>query len=546
MEPVNSPVREKTVLIVEDREPQRLALQQALKLRGFSAYGAGDVEKARAFARELGEDLDVMVLDMRLDDPQEPDTTGADLGMEVLSAPGGWPPEFLVFSAYSEHVFYNLALKLGAAAYLQKGHDNQAEVIRHIRALALRRGLNPKRQSLSLAIQSIAETSASMSEAVSMLCEGVLGPEFQSCLGAPSAIFVSDSQGTWCCGGDAPIPRCKANIYGILTKLAESNVGSVHPFVINEKILRGHHEDLDGEILSTLDGAALLPLSVGEEVRICLGILKDEKTRLAEDPIELTKILATYLRPAVLEHLFQVLIRWSAEVIRRKALLRATSWAYVSVGQTQRSVLPELADLDVASANAPLSTLYTLSSELVETGEILALIGSSDNSDLPAEEKTEFSRSTQVAEIVRMAMEDLTDELPLDAISVEGDCTMPALREDLYVATLRVLQFFVHRAKEEPQGTLPLIRVECIVDVDRSIVVFEDRSRRISADVRRRLFSPFGSVLLLEDARLSNLHFPLFIAKALVEVKNGGKFEDRSDEIGGELGHRFVISFTSA
>lgn len=535
-------MRSKTVLIVEDSEAQRLTLQYVLERRGFAVYGAETVATARATAQELWENLDVVVLDMRLDDPQEPETTGADLGIEILSAPARWHPEFLIFSQYTRYDFYNLALRLGAAAYLLKSQNTVTEVIRHIRALSLRSGLNPERLSLSGALQRIAETSDSSVGAVISFCEEVLGPELDSCLGAPFALFVSNSQDTWCCTGDAPIPSGKANIYGVLCRLAETDVGNVQPFVIDAKALRGNHEDLDGDVLNSLDGAALLPLTVGQDVRICLCILKDEETRDPEDPIELASTLSAYLRPTVLHHVFKVLSQWSAEAIRRRAILRATSWAYVSVGQTQKAILPEPDNFDSGTVYSPLTRLHALSAELVDTGEMLELIGSSEVGNL-ATDKEEFTGSIQMAKIVRMAIEDLSDELPLNAISVEGDCALSAIPEEMYVAILRVLQFFANRASQEPQMVLPWIRVQCLADGNCSMVVFEDRSPRLRATLRQHLFSPFKSILSPVEVQTVNLHFPLFIAKALVEVRNGGTFEDRSDEIDGDLGHRFVISF---
>jgi len=206
MKLVDSLTREKRVLIVEDREVQRVALQIALENRGFSVYGAGTVATARATAQELRENLDVVVLDMRLEDPEDPEVTGADLGIEILSTPARWYPEFLIHSAFSEHFYYNLALRLGAAAYLSKV-ERSTELIHHIRALSLRSGLNPERLNLSGTFQRIAETSTSSLGAVISFCEEVLGPELHSCLGTPWALFVSNSEGTWCCAGQWSEPQ---------------------------------------------------------------------------------------------------------------------------------------------------------------------------------------------------------------------------------------------------------------------------------------------------------------------------------------------------
>src|ERR1043165_5741503 len=111
-------MQKKTVVIVEDNESQRLALHTALERRGFRVKSAATVAEARKVIEELGEEIDVMVLDMRLEDPAEPDTTGADIGIALQDEHPTWLPEFLIHSAYALVNYYKLALRLGAAAYL--------------------------------------------------------------------------------------------------------------------------------------------------------------------------------------------------------------------------------------------------------------------------------------------------------------------------------------------------------------------------------------------------------------------------------------------
>ncbi len=39
------------------------------------------------------------------------------------------------------------------------------------------------------------------------------------------------------------------------------------------------------------------------------------------------------------------------------------------------------------------------------------------------------------------------------------------------------------------------------------------------------------------------LHLSLYMAKMLIELRNGGVVEDRSDEVEGDYGHRIALSF---
>ena len=65
-------MRNETTLIVENRKPLRTSIHQDLENRDFRAASAGDVRTARRLIRELRDELDVVVLDMDLEDPEFP------------------------------------------------------------------------------------------------------------------------------------------------------------------------------------------------------------------------------------------------------------------------------------------------------------------------------------------------------------------------------------------------------------------------------------------------------------------------------------------
>jgi CheY-like chemotaxis protein len=172
------------VLYIEDSESQRKSLKMALEHRGFRVGVAGDVAAARSLFEKLRGQIDVVALDMRLEDPKWPQMTGADVAMEYFSPQTPYLPEFLIHSAYSEVDYYKLALKLGVATYLEKSEHKQADFIRHIRALMIRRFLSIKHPEASDWIQRIVEASRNRSEAIVKFCQDQLEPIFSGRLAA--------------------------------------------------------------------------------------------------------------------------------------------------------------------------------------------------------------------------------------------------------------------------------------------------------------------------------------------------------------------------
>src|SRR2546426_9450740 len=77
-------MRQKIVFIVENESGVRTTFTTEFAQRGFDVYSVETVKEARYLINELGEKIDVALLDMKLEtDPDEPGTTGADLGMEL-------------------------------------------------------------------------------------------------------------------------------------------------------------------------------------------------------------------------------------------------------------------------------------------------------------------------------------------------------------------------------------------------------------------------------------------------------------------------------
>src|SRR5438270_5514368 len=178
-------MRQKIVFIVENEPGLITTYAQELKARGLDVYSAETVREARYLIAELGEKIDVALLDMKLEtDPDEPRTTGADLGLELKKRCISITPEFLIRSGYSEVAYLKSALELGAAAYMSKDTYIN-DIIRHVRALMLRHYLKVENPNVVEELNRIAATTKNITDSIGSFCEHIIAPTFADCLGPP-------------------------------------------------------------------------------------------------------------------------------------------------------------------------------------------------------------------------------------------------------------------------------------------------------------------------------------------------------------------------
>jgi DNA-binding response OmpR family regulator len=220
------------IIYIEDSESQRKALKMALKLLGFKVEVAGNVTDARRLFEKHQKQVDVVVLDMRLEDPEWPQMTGADIAMEYFDTQTPYAPEFLIHSAYSEVDYYKLAWKLGVATYLEKSEYRQDDIIRHIRALAIKRALSVKNPETSDRIQRIVETSRDQSEAIEKFCRHELEPELAGRLGTSFIFLLSEGHRTSCYTSEASFPG-SLDLYEVIQTLVFSDIQPKAPFILD-------------------------------------------------------------------------------------------------------------------------------------------------------------------------------------------------------------------------------------------------------------------------------------------------------------------------
>jgi DNA-binding NarL/FixJ family response regulator len=545
----------KRVLVVEDEEPIRVPLVSALKYRGFEAVGAPNVSEARKLIDKEGQNIDVTVLDMALEDQDHPNLIGTDVGMEIVKANPKYPPEFLILSGHTLPDYYNAALRLGTAAYIVKGTLPQDDLIRHIRSLALRRALNADREDLEEKIEIIAAMSHSPDAAIVEICQRVFAPETRACLGLPYVFLLSDSKGTQNCGCDAGLPPGYAPAYDQVQALVFGAVNDADPIIFQKENLTGAADAKASDIYEKLTGSVFLRLFKAHDLRLSMGILRpdDESAFVPEDPGKLAGILSSYLRPTVIEHLFHVLSLLAATIERtkRNTLLEHTSRFCLYVGQTQLDVLNEAVESkEIESKSQYFQKLKRLASDLRATGNEFSRL-----SDISPRSGEETLPPVSVSDVIEQAWREIKEQFPVGELTLEQtgqSFKLEIERDDLLVVFLRVLQWMAQRLDKTPIDVAPGISIHHETQGGRREIIITDRSRRLGNPLRKKLFEPFTQATTSPSSNMEDgkerpgLYLPLYLAKMLVEVKNHGLLEDRSDDLESKIGHRFVISFPIA
>jgi DNA-binding NarL/FixJ family response regulator len=540
-------MEDKTVVVVEDQPGQSEPLKRALQRRGFQVEVAATVAEARRIIEILGEAIDVMVLDMILEDPDEPNMTGADIGIEVRDKHPDWMCEFVISTVHSEVVdYYRLALRLGAAAYLSKKVMSVWDVVMHVRALALKRSLRLERREVIDKLRSISESTRSLPEAVKKFCRELLAPELNACLGAPYILLLTDDQGTQNVATNTDLQIGYSSIYGAIQIMAHGITGVSMPHVVSEDDLRNLPapvNESEAEVVVRLPSAVFLPLANVKNFRLsaALFVPREGEIEYSEDTQQLATVLAQYVSPAIVELFLTILVHLDSQ---KRAMLKSISDLCLYLGETAQRILDEgIANEELQETSFAFKQLATMAADLSQTGIIL---NSAANNPL-----TDDSPVLEVSELIKSAFADFravlrSDELKLE---VEGSCRIRALRDDIEIAINHLLHWLTERSSDTPPDLQPQIHVECVERNESALVIFEDRSRRLPERLRACLFDPFAtSVVRRAEAGepRPGLYLPLYMAKVLVEEKYGGRLEDKSDDMEGKVGHRLVMGFSKS
>jgi DNA-binding NarL/FixJ family response regulator len=559
-------MKRQTVLIVEDRPTLRLALYQGLNnVYGFNVIAAKDAEAAWSIAAQTG-DIDVVLLDVEL-----PGENGLEFGQRLKKLREDAPPEFLVYTAHDKPEYYQMAMALGAAGYLQKGKYGGAPdsdkppridvLSQHIRALALRRSL--QRSGITDHVRAIAEKSRSREEAITNFCKEILIPELRNTFGQAFVVLLSNGGRTTLLAGSevtAPsgdaLQRIQAAVY--------ARVGDADPLVVNTFDLLVGLSEGERESARFLDCAAFIPLAPRSS-QLSLGLLS--AGRDAEPAKQQAKVLDNYFQREIVGHLMHMTWLWSeieanrrieaqkreAEVQKREVLLTATSKFCLYQGQ---EILSVLFDAQQGSDNmeglVPVTRLQTIGTEMLNAGQILTHFAHSDeplmardHDGVPMKQLIEKVWSTEVSPRLRRPS-------AAGMLRVDGECRAFDREERAGRAVSQILGWMGRRLLRfgESEDDLALF-VVCNPPRgrERVQVIFEERtSRRLPVELRRTFFEPFYAQTAAEpvsDQGDGGRRLGLYLAQTLAQLA-GGALSDRSDDIGGPRGHRFVLELPAA
>ena len=533
---------QKTIAIVEDDIEQRNFFVNALGRRGFRAEGAGTVKEALRLLEELGETTDVMLLDMQLLDPDDP-STGAEIAIKLRDKHPDWMPEYVVKTAYSYIVdYYRFAIELGVAAYLSHDKVTEEDVIRHIRALALKRALRVDRPQVMAALSAISQSTRNLSQAVVTFCRDMLASELDACLGTPYVLLLSDEYGTQNVATNYNLPNGYQSFYAAIQEMAHSINTPSSPYVISDVEIKGFPTPTtatDVIILERLPGAAFLPLAKVMQFKLSLILFvpRSGEWKLAEETGPFASVLAQHVRPSIFEHFLGMLIQLDAQ---NRMMLTSASRFCLYIGQEQERIIGDgLKSAELQRETNLYHSLSTMAEDLRRTGTILDSATSGHAREALA--------VIEMKDMVEKELSDLMATTDFGNLNffVAGSCQVNA-GSDLAIAVKRLLQWLIQRSTETPPAMEPEIQVQCIACEHDSKIIFRDRSRRLPTGLREQLFEPFSTSVLRtsgEGESGPGLYLPLYLAKVLVEAKYGGRLSDESDAMEGDIGHMLMMSF---
>jgi CheY-like chemotaxis protein len=544
------------VFHLEDNEAQRIATQLSLELRGFTVGSPESIAEAKSLLDREGASFDVVILDMNLDGYKDyQGETGGRLAIDFLRANEPlWRPEFLILSAYQSQETQTSALQLGVAAYLSKQEAGMENLINHVRVLALRHALSNPQPEIAGDISSIAQNSINEVDAILKFSKSSLIPAMKASLGLPFFLLLTTQKttenngqiDTFYVGGNIDWPTT-SNYYEVLQSLAYSSANDPKPVQIFDGLLPPPVDDIDRALYAKLEGGALIPIAVSNDLLFSIFFARgDQSAPLLESPLELGQVMTQYFRSFILSLLLELLIKVREKTVRQKTILRETARFCLLLGQEQKESLKEMAASengdDSLRLNKTFSKLKLMAEKLYRTGTLL-------------KELSEFMpaiiyESASLLEVIRDVWKEL-DRLEIakgTSLKLpEVDFSIQMAKDDLWLLLITLLQWLGQRRSVAPENRAQEIKVSCLQHETMAELVLEDSSPRLFTPLRAKLFEPWTITTSDEITSEGDVYsrpspsFAMYLAKAIVEFKYSGQLLDCSDEIAGDVGHRFVI-----
>ncbi|MGH6820813.1 MAG: hypothetical protein ACREDU_08140, partial [Methylocella sp.] len=392
-----------------------------------------------------------------------------------------------------------MALKLGVATYLEKSEYRQSDLIRHVRALTIRRFLSIKHPEASDRIQRIVEASRNRSEAIVKFCQDQLEPMFSGRLGTPFIFLLTENDHTYCYTRDAGLPE-SLDLYETIQAMVLGEVRPGNPFIVDAGKMPKPLAPEEKEVLKRLNGAAFIPLTIDEDIRLSVGILTADPDLfpLAEPPVEMAPVLARHLKSAVIMPFLAVLKKWTEHhtenETKRRELIRIMAEVCLYVGRHQLLSLRQLKrSFPSLAENNQFEPLQNMAEDLQATGSMLESLA---KAGIRKEQGWQPAARVPLNDFIKSVWADLDNGVSRVALSVQGDCDIHATLEDLSVMVSSILQWFTRRFIDTPSGIEPHISVHCGYYDKGAELTFEDRSGRLDKVLREHLFYPFAETAM--------------------------------------------------
>jgi hypothetical protein len=378
-----------------------------------------------------------------------------------------------------------------------------------------------------------------------------ISPFSDRLLGTPFIFLLTEDDHTYCYAREADLPK-SLDLYETIQARVFTEVRSGNPVIVDADKMPKPPAPEEKEVLKKLNGAAFIPLTMHEDVRLSVGLLSADPALLplAEPPAEMASVLAKHLKFPVIMPLLAVLRKWTEHRNRteqettRRQLMGITAEVCLSVGRYQLSDLQQMRrSFPALDENNDFRRLQNMAEGLQATGSMLESLA---KADVRKEQGRLPAAGVQLNQFIKSVWTDLDNVVLQNALTVYGDCDVHARQEDLSVMVSSILQWFAQRFIDTPSEIEPYITVRCHRDEKGAELIFEDRSARLDKVLREHLFDPFTeSITVLADHDDSNsgakLHSSLFMAKLLVETRYNGVLEDISDAIVGSSTENGVI-----
>jgi len=474
-------IEKKSILVLEDNAKLRKELVQLFERRSFVVYAAENTVKADEVLSNVA-DVDVLILDMELiGDPK----TGAQYGLELRSQnrfPS--PPECMIYSANTSSSYYQQAISLGVAAYLDKGELSSGKLISHVRILCLRRALTQDHSLQLKRARTIAATSGSTYEAMARLCEDIMVPELVKCIANPFCLLFTAPEGNHLYASTGSILLDGEEV----TRHPVNTVWSLAP---EEKEL--FSPDLRAQQFKE---ASFVSLYQSEFYSLSLGFINVDYTDENPFPDEagvLAEICSIYLQPSIVSQ-FLYLVDHSRAI--SEGIMLGAARLCTQVGQQMTSAFRELQlqQGGTSSLPKPLRKLWRLGHELAPIGITLDRLSSQKPGS-----RLGFQSGDPIDahDLVDHVWQELIERKEADVKKIlKQDLVSFPIRKSsqLWACIHRIVGWMLKRALEEKADTKRQILTSYKQTETFFLLGFEDRSERLPSALRDTLLQPLLTI----------------------------------------------------